>query len=217
MIRHSLCLLFLFLVGCSSGRNYLHIKVRPIILDNIDWTDERCRPTFKYAQKVYERVYVKLEFLQPIRKYGEQVSILTPDEWAILVEESEQHVFKTDELPIWLVKRIIQPGALYLGLATMATYGYGIAVSENAPIDTVAHEIGHQLGLPHNFELTEEDPDYCGRRECDTLFCKFNIMGYCHFEAKSTQEFELTLSPHQRGKIHDTINSYLPHLLVNSP
>lgn len=214
MRKYILIVLLAALTGCSNQT--LNIKIRPMILDSIHWNEYLRKPHFEYARKVYKEAGINLTFLKAVYYEG-PTSVLGIEQWNTICDESEQHVFKTSEIPIWLVDEIrIYPDSRYMGYATIfgpTSPKYGIIISRHCELNTVAHEIGHQLGLQHSFDLNEDDPDFCNMIECDDSCCALNIMSYCKALATNKSEYKMSLTPNQIAYIKRIATTYQPYIL----
>lgn len=67
----------------------------------------------------------------------------------------------------------IAGGCLHVGLGDEY-----IVLSSKAPLNALAHELGHAFGLAHPWESSLIGPR-CDQYDCDTPACRFNVMGGC--------------------------------------
>lgn len=203
--------------------DHYDIKVRPIIPTingNHFWTSDKLNKQFNYARFVYQSIGINLIFLEPKYLDDDCVSILDDEDWEYVKLICKEHTQKTHELGIWMGNVIILPGMLLGGLSCsvfdLSDNNYGIAIAAYSEEISVAHELGHQFGLLHNWEdVSPEDPDFCEKDVCDRIDCKYNLMGYCHgISDKNTLQYVFTID--QIIEIYYTLNTYPRNQLIKN-
>ena len=159
----------------------LVIRLRPIILDPVpDLSAIDAKLSF--AVEIYAKAGIKLDVLPAIEQPDPVLSVVDSQvKWERLCQATMDRANSVGELAVYFVHTLAPSGNQYGGLSNYpwnlpgTKYQWGTVLSASCAMDSVAHELGHSLGLTH----TPGTGTTTANSDCSATELRCDIMSYC--------------------------------------